>query len=294
MSLQGKVIGMLAQQIVNGITIGSIYALIALGLTIVYGVLKILHIAHAGVYAMGAYLGLWVYRFIPNLFLAMVVSMALSGVAGIVIERFLYKSMLDKSRIVPLIASIGLFIAMEEAFRIISGPYVKAFPVHFRQKPWIFGSVRISAPQMLVFGVTIALLVLLWWVISKTRMGKALRAVSMDREMADALGVATERIISLSFFISSALAGAAGVLVGVFYNSVYPTMGDIPAYKALAIIVLGGMGSIPGTILGAFLVGISETFLIGFVNIPLPRDALAFIVMIAVLMFRPYGLLGKE
>lgn len=294
MSLQGKVIGMLAQQIVNGITIGSIYALIALGLTIVYGVLKILHIAHAGVYAMGAYLGLWVYRFIPNLFLAMVVSMALSGVAGIVIERFLYKSMLDKSRIVPLIASIGLFIAMEEAFRIISGPYVKAFPVHFKQKPWIFGSVRISAPQMLVFGVTIALLVLLWWVISKTRMGKALRAVSMDREMADALGVPTERIISLSFFISSALAGAAGVLVGVFYNSVYPTMGDIPAYKALAIIVLGGMGSIPGTILGAFLVGISETFLIGFVNIPLPRDALAFIVMIAVLMFRPYGLLGKE
>jgi len=292
--LQGKVIGMLAQQIVNGITIGSIYALIALGLTIVYGVLKILHIAHAGVYAMGAYLGLWAYRFIPNLFLAMIVAMALSGVSGIVIERFLYKSMLDKSRIVPLIASIGLFIAMEEAFRIISGPYVKAFPVHFRQKPWIFGSVRISAPQMLVFGVTIALLVLLWWVISKTRMGKALRAVSMDREMADALGVATERIISLSFFISSALAGAAGVLVGVFYNSVYPTMGDIPAYKALAIIVLGGMGSIPGTILGAFLVGISETFLIGFVNIPLPRDALAFIVMIAVLMFRPYGLLGKE
>lgn len=294
MPLQGKVIGMLAQQIVNGITIGSIYALIALGLTIVYGVLKILHIAHAGVYAMGAYLGLWAYRFIPNLFLAMIVAMALSGVSGIVIERFLYKSMLDKSRIVPLIASIGLFIAMEEAFRIISGPYVKAFPVHFRQKPWIFGSVRISAPQMLVFGVTIALLVLLWWVISKTRMGKALRAVSMDREMADALGVATERIISLSFFISSALAGAAGVLVGVFYNSVYPTMGDIPAYKALAIIVLGGMGSIPGTILGAFLVGISETFLIGFVNIPLPRDALAFIVMIAVLMFRPYGLLGKE
>ena len=116
----------------------------------------------------------------------------------------------------------------------------------------------------------------------------------MDREMADAQGVATMRIISMSFFISSALAGAAGVLVGVFYNSVYPTMGDIPAYKALAIIVLGGMGSIPGTVLGAFLIGISETFLIGFVNIPLPRDALAFIVMIAVLMFRPYGLLGKE
>ncbi len=285
---------MLGQQLVNGITIGSIYALIALGLTLVYGVLKILHIAHAGVYAMGAYLGLWAYRLVPNLFLAMMVAMALSGVAGILIERFLYKSMLEKSRIVPLIASIGLFIAMEEAFRIVEGPYVKAFSVHFKQKPWIFGSVRVSAPQMLVFGVTIVLLVLLWWVMTRTRMGRALRAVSMDREMADALGVATERIILLSFFISSALAGAAGVLVGVFYNSVYPTMGDIPAYKALAIIVLGGMGSIPGTILGAFLIGISETFLIGYVNIPLPRDALAFIVMIAVLMFRPYGLLGKE
>ncbi len=285
---------MLAQQIVNGITIGSIYALIALGLTMVYGVLKILHIAHAGVYAMGAYLGLWVYRLVPNLFVAMIAAMVLSGLGGILIERFLYKSMLDKSRIVPLIASIGLFIAMEEAFRLIAGPYVKAFPVHFKVKPWIFGSVRISAPQMLVFGVTIVLLLFLWWMVSKTRMGKALRAVSMDREMADALGVATDRIISLSFFISSALAGAAGVLVGVFYNSVYPTMGDIPAYKALAIIVLGGMGSIPGTLIGAFLVGIAETFLIGFVNIPLPRDALAFLVMIAVLMFRPYGLLGKE
>ena len=285
---------MLAQQIVNGITIGSIYALIALGLTMVYGVLKILHIAHAGVYAMGAYLGLWVYRMIPNLFVAMIAAMVLSGLAGILIERFMYKSMLDKSRIVPLIASIGLFIAMEEAFRLIAGPYVKAFPVHFKIKPWNLGSVRISAPQMLVFGVTIVLLLFLWWVVAKTRMGKALRAVSMDREMADALGVATDRIISLSFFISSALAGAAGVLVGVFYNSVYPTMGDIPAYKALAIIVLGGMGSIPGTLIGAFLVGIAETFLIGFVNIPLPRDALAFLVMIAVLMFRPYGLLGKE
>ena len=285
---------MLGQQLINGFTIGSIYALIALGLTMVYGVLKILHIAHAGVYAMGAYIGLWVYRLVPNLFLAMLAAMFLSGVAGILIERFLYKSMLDKSRIVPLIASIGLFIAMEETFRIVAGPYVKAFSVHFRQKPWILGSARISAPQMLVFGVTIVLLVLLWWVITRTRMGKALRAVSMDREMADALGVATEKIILLSFFISSALAGAAGVLVGVFYNSVYPTMGDIPAYKALAIIVLGGMGSIPGTILGAFLIGISETFLIGYVNIPLPRDALAFIVMIAVLMFRPYGLLGKE
>jgi len=285
---------MLAQQIVNGITIGSIYALIALGLTIAYGVLKILHIAHAGVYAMGAYLGLWVYKLVPNLFVAMLAAMILSGIAGILIERFLYRPMLDKSRIVPLIASIGLFIAMEEGFRIISGPYVKAFPVHFSHKPWIVGSVRISGPQMLVFGVTVVLLVLLWWVLTRTKSGKALRAVSMDREMADAQGVATMRIISMSFFISSALAGAAGVLVGVFYNSVYPTMGDIPAYKALAIIVLGGMGSIPGTVLGAFLIGISETFLIGFVNIPLPRDALAFIVMIAVLMFRPYGLLGKE
>ena len=285
---------MLAQQLVNGFTIGSIYALIALGLTMVYGVLKILHIAHAGVYAMGAYIGLWMYQIVPNLPLAMAGAMVLSGIMGIIIEQFLYKSMLNKSRIVPLIASIGLFIAMEEAFRIIAGPYVKAFPVHFSMKPWNVGSVRVSAPQVLVFGVTIGLLLILWWVITRTRMGRALRAVSMDREMADALGVATEKIIALSFFISSALAGAAGVLVGVFYNSVYPTMGDIPAYKALAIIVLGGMGSIPGTILGAFLIGISETFLIGYVNVPLPRDALAFIVMIAVLMFRPYGLLGKE
>ena len=285
---------MIWQQFANGLAIGSVYALIALGLTMVYGVLRILHIAHAGVYALGAYMGLLVFRLVPNFWLALALTMVGCSLVGVIVQRYLYMPLLALSRIVPLIASIGLFIAMEEIFRLIAGPYILSFPANPGLGSIQWGIVRITSNQLLVFLVTFALLAILWFIMSRTKLGLAMQATSQDLETASVMGINTEKIIATNFLIGSALAGAAGVLVGVYFNSVYPTMGSTPAYKALAIIVLGGLGSIPGTVLGGLLIGLGETLLLGLTDIPFPRDALAFIIMILILMFRPYGLLGKE
>ncbi len=285
---------MIWQQLANGLAIGSVYALIALGLTMVYGVLRILHIAHAGIYALGAYVGVLVFRLVPNFWLALAVTMVACSLAGIIVQRYLYMPLLARPRIVPLIASIGLFIALEEIFRLIAGPYIIAFPADPGLGSIEWGIVRITNNQLLVFLVTLGLLAILWFVMSRTRLGLAMKATSQDLEIASVMGINTQGIIATNFLIGSALAGAAGVLVGVYFNSVYPTMGSIPAYKALAIIVLGGLGSMPGTVLGGLLIGLGETLLLGVTDIPFPRDALAFIIMILILMFRPYGLLGKE
>ena len=284
---------MLWQQIANGIATGSVYALTTLGLTMVYGVLRVLHVAHAGVYALGAYAGVWAYRLSGSFWLSLVAAMAVCAVAGVLIERLLYTPLLHLPRIVPLIASIGLFIAMEEAFRIVAGPYALAFDAEIRFPSLALGPLRLTGPQSLIFAVTLALLALLWFLLSRSTVGLTMRAAAMDAETTSTFGVNTRLVVTLNFLIGSALAGAAGVLIGVYDNQVWPTMGSVPAYKCLAIVVLGGLGNIPGSVLASFLIGLAETLLIGVLAIPFPRDALAFVAMILVLMFRPYGLLGK-
>jgi branched-chain amino acid transport system permease protein len=284
---------MIWQQIANGVATGAVYALTTLGLTMVYGVLRVLHVAHAGVYALGAYAGVVAFRLFGSFWLSLVAAMAVCAVAGILMERFLYAPLLHLPRIVPLIGSIGLFIAMEEAFRIVAGPYALAFDAEIRFPSLVLGPLRLSAPQSLIFTVTLLLLGLLWLLLSRSTIGLAMRATSMDADTTSTFGVNTRAIVTLNFVIGSALAGAAGALIGVYDNQVWPTMGSIPAYKCLAIVVLGGLGNIPGSVLASFLIGLAETLLIGVVAIPFPRDALAFVAMILVLMFRPHGLLGK-
>jgi branched-chain amino acid transport system permease protein len=284
---------MIWQQIANGIATGAVYALTTLGLTMVYGVLRVLHVAHAGVYALGAYVGLWSFRATGNFWLSLVVAMAVCALAGLLIERFLYTPLLHLPRIIPLIGSIGLFIAMEEAFRIVAGPYALAYDAEIRFGSLALGPLHLTAPQTLILVVTLVLLGLLWLLLSQSKVGLAMRATAMDAEITSSFGVNTHAIVTLNFLIGSAMAGAAGVLIGVYDNQVWPTMGSVPAYKCLAIVVLGGLGNIPGSVLASFLIGLAETLLIGVVAIPFPRDALAFVAMILVLMFRPYGLLGK-
>lgn len=279
---------MIWQQIANGIATGAVYALTTLGLTMVYGVLRVLHVAHAGVYALGAYVGLWAFRFTGNFWIGLVVAMAACALAGVLIERFLYAPLLHLPRIIPLIASIGLFIAMEEAFRIVAGPYALAYDAEVRFGSLALGPLRLTGPQTLILTVTLVLLGLLWLLLSRSRVGLAMRATAMDAEITSSFGVNTRAIIALNFLIGSAMAGAAGALIGVYDNQVWPTMGSVPAYKCLAIVVLGGLGNIPGSVLASFLIGLAETLLIGIVAIPFPRDALAFVAMILVLMFRPY------
>jgi len=284
---------MVWQQIANGIAIGAVYALTTLGLTMVYGVLRVLHVAHAGVYTLGAYIGVWVFRMAGDFWVSLVAAMAACAVAGVLIERFLYTPLLALPRIIPLIGSIGLFIALEEAYRIVAGPYALSFNYELSFGGLQLGPLRLSAPQTLILLVTLILLGLLWLLLTRSTVGLAMRATAMDAETTSSFGVNTQAIVTLNFLIGSAMAGAAGVLIGVYDNQVWPTMGSVPAYKCLAIVVLGGLGNIPGTVLAAFLIGLAETLLIGVAAIPFPRDALAFVAMILVLMFRPHGLLGK-
>jgi branched-chain amino acid transport system permease protein len=182
---------------------------------------------------------------------------------------------------------------MEEGFRIVAGPHTLTYNADIGLGTVSLGSFQLTETQVLILLVTFGILVFLWVFLTRTRMGLAMRACAMDAETTSSFGANVTAIIAMNFLLGSAMAGAAGVLIGVYDNQVWPTMGSIPAYKALAIVVLGGLGNIPGTVLASFIVGLAETFFIGILAIPFPRDAVAFIAMILVLMFKPYGLLGK-
>ena len=282
------------EQLLNGIAIGSIYALITLGLALVYGILRILHVAHAGIYGVGAYVGLWAYTQSGSLVAAVIVSMIACSILGVLIERLIYFPLLKFPAYVPLISSIAVFLGLEELCRLIAGPDFLTFPSTIEFPPVTIAGFSVSSTLLLVYAVTAVVLLLLWFVSTKTEFGMAMRAASQDMEVASSLGVNSHLIVSLTFVIGSSIAAVAGILVGIYYNQVYPTMGAVPAYKCLALIVVGGMGSIPGVVLASLLLGVGETLLIGFANIPMPRDALAFIAMIAVLLWKPAGLLGRK
>ncbi len=281
--------------LLDTLTQGSIYFLIAVGLTMVYGILKILHIAHAAVYTIGAGVGLGVYRLTGNFWLALLAAMLVSGAVGVLIYRGVYFYMLDQPRIVPLITSVGLFVLMQDMLQkpFLMGPYQHAFPAQdvFPSLTLPWGTI--PSAQVMILTLTALALVGLYLLFTRTRLGLAWQAAAQDRDMAGAVGVNLNRAVALNFLLGSALAGAAGVLVGVFYNSVYATMGDVPSYKAFVVIVLGGMGSVTGTVVASFLLALAETLLLSAVGYVLPRDAIAFLVLILVLMFRPQGLLGR-
>lgn len=286
-----------AQNLSNAIILGCTYILMAAGLTMVYGVLKVLHIAHASVYTIGAFVGVLIYSWVGNFWLSLLIAMVISGIVGILIYRFSYYYLLDAPRTVPLIASIGLFVMLTDLLQkpFLMGPYQRAFPAGGAglpriDTPWF----SITSKQLLIFSVTIVLMALVYLLLTRTRIGLGWRAASLDREMAAAVGINLNRIIALNFFIGSALAGAAGVLVSIYNNSVFATMGDLPSYKAFIIIVLGGMGSLPGAILASLLLAIVENFLVASIGYILPRDSIAFLVLILMLMFRPHGILGQE
>lgn len=285
---------MLAQQIAGGIVTGSTYALVALGLTLVYGVLRILHVAHAAVYATGAYLGLFTYQRTGNVWLALLAAAVFCAVFGMAMHRFVYGPLLEQPPLVPLIASIGMFVFFQDALRLVFGPYVQSFRAVVPFKVLDLGSAILTGRQVFILVVTGVLLVVTWYVVSKTKLGLAWSAVAQDAETARAMGINVPRVIMLNFLFGSALAAVAGILVGINYNSVYPAMGEMPAYKMLAVVVLGGLGSVPGTVVAAFVLGLVETLFVAFVGFMLPRDAIAFVALIAILLWRPQGLLGRR
>jgi branched-chain amino acid transport system permease protein len=279
---------------VQGLVQGAIYALIALGLTLVYGLLRILHVAHAALFTLGAYLGVIITNQTGSFALALAAAMVVVGAVGIAVYRFAYKPILAQPPLVALIASIGLFIASEEIYRLVFGAYSISFtdpPLQTQVE--VLPGISLSYARLMVIGIAVVFLSILGWLSASTRTGIAWRATVTDPDMARSFGINIENVRYLNFFIGSALAAAAGVMVALLNNQVEPTMGAVPSYKALAIIVMGGLGSVRGTLAAALALGVTEAFGTIYIGHLLDRDAIAFAVLILVLMIRPQGLLAK-
>lgn len=280
--------------LVQGLIYGCMYAMIAVGLTLVYSLLRILHVAHAGLFALGGYLGLLLTNATGSLILAVPVAAAVVGVLGMAIYRFCYQPILDRPPYVALIASIGLFIALEEIFRLIFGPYGLSYAQPPLQTTYSMGGMTIRAVEIVIVAGSVLMLGALNWLARKTRIGVAWRATVDDPQMAESFGISVLKVRYLNFFIGSALAAVAGVFVSLLSNLVEPTMGGVPSYKALAIIVLGGLGNVAGTMFASLLLGVTEAFGTIYIGRFMDRDAIAFAFMIIVLMVRPQGLFGRR
>ncbi len=294
------------QELVNGITTGALYALVALGFSMVYGVLKLLNFAHGDLYMVGAYIGFFVIRWfggptalaipVPLLLVIMfVLAGLLVGGLGVAIERFAYRPLRNAPRIAPLITAIGVSFFLENSalllfgaqYRIYNTPDFISFSTGIR-----IGSVSIDAVQITCLVLALLLMVGLRLLVSRTRLGKQMRAVAVDREAAEMLGINVNFTIAATFFIGSALAGIAGVMAGLLFNQVNSTIGFLVGLKAFTASVVGGIGSIPGAMLGGLLIGIAESFITGYIS-SLYSDLLVFALLIAVMLVRPSGLLGQ-
>lgn len=287
---------MLALELVaQGLVQGSIYALVALGLTLVYGLLRILHVAHAALFTLGAYVGVLVCNASGSLLLAFACAALVAGVAGVAMYRLAYQPLLDQPPFVALIASIGLFIAAEETFRIVFGAQGMSFTeTPLQGQVTLLGGLRFKQAELLMMAGAVAIIGALAWLQSRTRVGVACQATVSDPQMAESFGISLKRVRDINFFVGSALAGFAGVWVALLNNLVEPTMGSVPSYKALAIIVLGGLGSVPGTLAAALVLGVVESFGTIYLGSLLDRNAIAFAFLIAVLMVRPQGLFARR
>ncbi len=284
------------QQLINGISAGSIYALIALGYTMVYGIIKLINFAHGDVFMFGAFVAFYATTvFGLGFFPALIVSMLASALLGIIIERLAYKRLRNAAKISLLITAIGISLLLENGGILIVGPQPKGFPTYFEKVQFHFfdGNVTIDNQQIIILVVTVILMILLQLIVHHTKTGKAMRAVSYDMEAARLMGINVDNTISATFAIGSALAAAAGVIFGMYYNSIDPLMGIIPGLKAFVAAVLGGIGIIPGAMLGGFIIGIVEAS-VSSLGFSLWRDGVSFAILILILIFKPSGILGKN
>ncbi len=288
-------ISQVVQQLINGVSLGSIYALIALGYTMVYGIIKLINFAHGDIYMVGAYIGFFaVANAGLGIFPALIISMIVTGLIGCLVERVAYKPHRYAPRISLLITAIGVSFFLEYASMLFVSPTPRTFPEIFDSSvAYHIGEFIVNGQQLLIFAITFVLTVLLTYIVQKTKIGKAMRAVSFDTETAQLMGIDADRVISATFGIGSALAAAGGVLVGVYYNSIDPLMGIMPGLKAFVAAVLGGIGSLPGAVVGGLILGVIEAFVSGFLSSTF-RDAAAFAILILVLLFRPSGIFGRD
>jgi len=283
------------QQMINGLSLGAIYALIALGYTMVYGIIKLINFAHGDIMMVGAYVGFFSLSVLgTNILSAMVFAMLACAIIGVFIEKIAYKPLRNSTRIAALITAIGVSLFLEYATLFALGPAQRVFPeTAFQVTNYHFMGIMVSNKDLFVFFSAVVLMIILQYIIKMTKTGKAMRAVSEDQEAAVLMGISVDKTVSITFAIGSSLAAAAGVMIGVYYNTVNPLMGIIPGLKAFVAAVLGGIGIIPGAMVGGFLMGILETMVSGYSS-SLYRDAVAFGVLILILLIKPTGLFGKN
>jgi len=284
----------LVQQMINGVSLGSIYALIALGYTMVYGIINLINFAHGDVLMVGAYIGfaltgIFGFSFLP----ALVISMVACGLLGVVIEKVAYKPLRGGSRISALITAIAVSLFLQYGMMYFVGPesrtYKDVLPAT-QLKVFNTGAV-IDIKSLYIIGITVLLMVVLMYITNRTKVGKSMRALSQDKDAAELMGINVNKTISYTFFLGSALAGAAGVLIGIYYSTINPLMGATPGLKAFVSAVIGGIGIIPGAVFGGFFLGLVET-LVSAAGYSLVKDAVAFLILILVLLVKPTGLMG--
>ena len=292
---------------VSGLTLGSLYALIALGYSMVYGILKLLNFAHGDVYMIGAFIGWYLLHALGGpvnptftgaavLLLMFIVAMLGCGVLGVAIERFAYRPLRNAPRIAPLISALGVSIFLQNSALLVFGAAFRDYDTFdlIGVKTYHIGNLFFSVPQLLTVVAAIGLMIALTVFVARSRLGKAMRSTSFDREAASMMGIDVDRVISVTFFIGSALAGAAGVMFGLVFGQIYHFMGFIAGLKGFTAAVLGGIGSIPGAMVGGLIVGLAESYATGY----LPQGSTfqnlyVFALLILVILIRPSGLFGK-
>jgi branched-chain amino acid transport system permease protein len=286
------------EQLINGLTQGSVYALLALGFTLIFGTLRMVTFAHGEVYMVGAYVGFEIIRLLhPNLLLALAAALAATAILGIAIELLAFHFLRNAPHATSLLVTIGISILLVNAAQKVWGPETQAVPFSLLDRLGRFefevGGVYITFLQVAVLGVTVLLMLLLYWIINRTKLGMVIRATAQDYEAAFAMGVNVNRVYMAAFAIGSMLGGVAGVLVGVYYNMFYPTMGGLYGLKAFSASVVGGLTSLPGAVVAGLLIGVVETFSVEF-GASNFRHIFSFVFMILILLLRPGGLLGGK
>ena len=283
------------QQVINGLSLGFVYALIAIGYTMVYGIIGLINFAHGDIYMVGAYFGFFAATnlklpFIPTLLVAMIGA----AIVGVLIEKIAYKPLRNSPKMSILITALAMSVLLENVVKLKMSSNPQTYPDNLLpQKVWHFLGLTIDNRQVIIILISILLVVILQYIVFRTKTGKAMRASSFDKDAAALMGINVNSIISITFAIGSALAAAAGVLMGIYYSSIDPYMGIMPGLKAFVAAVLGGIGIIPGALWGGIIMGLAETFSKVYINSNL-SDAIAFSILILILIIKPSGLLGKK
>ena len=289
------------QQLINGLTLGGIYALIALGYTMVYGIIQLINFAHGEFFAAGGYMGVILISYLAAqglhpyacLAISFVMAMGYCSLLAMAVEQLAYKPLRQASRLAALLSALGMSIFLQNGIMLTQGVYDIPYPTEMTKGGFEFGLITVSYMQVLIVAMTVGLLVSLNFLVFKTRIGRAMRATAQDKVMSALVGINSNRIIAITFALGAALAAAAGIMVGLYYGSVNYHMGFVPGIKAFAAAVLGGIGNITGALIGGLIIGMVEVFAAGYISSEY-KDVFAFVILIGVLYFKPTGIMGEN